>query len=112
MYTKLGTNGGTRFIMATKTPTGDVVEISSDEEFDTTAPVASPTSPVAAGGSAVAPTGLVRTRVAALEAAAVTLANMGVQPPPPPPREFREETTQIDPLVFPFVYPPKGKWSR
>ena len=81
-YSKPGTNGGTRLSMPRTTTTGEAVVISSDEEDNTT-------SVVAAGGSAVAsasmaavvaglqppPPGMVRARVAALEAGTGAVVN-------------------------------------
>jgi len=81
-YSKPGTNGGTRLSMPRTATTGEAVVISSDEEENTT-------SVVAAGGSAVAsasmaavvaglqppPPGMVRARVAALEAGTGAVVN-------------------------------------
>jgi hypothetical protein len=130
-YSKPGTNGGTRFVLAGMTEEGKSYYISSDDE------VAAPTTAVASGGSAVAapttavvqptaavvaPTaavvqpGLVRARVAALQSAALGLVAMAAQPPlpplPRPPVAVREEETQTDPMEFPFVYPVRegDKW--
>ena len=110
-YGKLGTGGGTHLSMPRTSTTGEAVVISSDEEGDTTSPVAAPTggtsqvvitdddweptsptgtSPVGTaggwGGLALQPplplmgavggavTGVVRARVAALEAATGAVA--------------------------------------
>ena len=74
-------------------------------------------------GPAVVQPGLVRARVAALQSAALGLVAMAAQPPlppqvvgavglpsPPPVVAVREQEVQTDPLVFPFVFPAKGKW--
>ncbi len=86
-------------------------------------PVIVPTSQVAAGGSAVASgsmeavadglqpplPGMVRVRVAELEAGTGVVVSRTF--PVVARTEFQEGTTQTDPLVFPFVFLPKGKWS-
>ncbi len=130
-YTKPGTNGGTRLSMSRTTTTGEAVVISSDEEDNTTSPVAAPTggtSPVAAGGGwgGFAPpppmaavggsSGVVRARVAALEAGTGSVATRTF-----PPRVRTEVATQTDNgttevaiqtdhMVFPFVFP-GGGWT-
>jgi hypothetical protein len=104
------TGEGKRFIFA------------DNEEEDVAAPtvavaaptvaVAAPTVAVAAPTTAVVQPGLVRERVAALQSAALGLAAMAAHPPlPAPVVAVREQEVQTDPLVFPFVFPPKGKWT-
>jgi hypothetical protein len=130
-YTKPGTNGGTRLSMPRTTTTGEAVVISSDEEDDTTLVVATPTLVVAAGGSAggwggFAPpppmaavggsSGVVRARVAALEAGTGEVVNRTF--PPRVRTEVATQTdngtaevaTQTDHMVFPFVFP-GGGWT-
>ena len=90
-YKELGTNGGTRLSMPrTSTTTGEAVVISSDEEDNTPSVVAAGgTSAVASGGGwggwgglapsppmgGVGGSGMVRARVAALEAGTGAVVN-------------------------------------
>ena len=133
-YTKSGTNGGTRLSMPRTTTTGEAVVISSDEEDDTTSVVATPTLVVAAGGSAggwggFAPpppmaavggsSGVVRARVAALEAGTGEVVNRTfpllvrtrvVDAETQTDNGTAEVAIQTDHMVFPFVFP-GGGWT-
>jgi len=135
-YTKPGTNGGTRLSMPRTTTTGEAVVISSDSEDDTTSAVAAPTggtSPVAAGGgwggltyppsppmAAVGgSSGVVRARVAALEAGTGAVASRTfpllvrtrvVDAETQTDNGTTEVAIQTDHMVFPFVFP-GGGWT-
>ena len=126
-YKELGTNGGTRLSMPRTTTTDEAVVISSDEEENTTSVVAAPTvggwgglaPPPPMGGVGGSGTGVVRARVAALEAGTGAVVNRIF------PLRVRTEVvnaeTQTDPgttsvaiqtdhMVFPFVFP-GGGWT-
>ena len=87
-----------------------------------TVAVVAPTAAIVAPTAAVVQPGIA-VRIAALQSAALGLVAMAAQPPlppqvvgavglpsPPPVVAVREQEVQTDPLVFPFVFPAKGKW--
>ena len=79
--------------------------------------VVAPTTVVDPTTTAVIPPGVVRTTIAALQAvaaggSAVVAPTTAVEPTTTVVKPTTTVVaTQTDPLVFPFVFPPKGKWT-